>query len=66
MQAAAAAEGVDVRAYVRANLATSQEGGLEDGEEVHSPVPEAVEALRAGYELFVAEGRALFGGGGGE
>jgi len=24
-------------------------------------VPEAVEALRAGYELFVAEGRALFG-----
>ena len=67
MQAAAAAEGVDVRAYVRANLATSQAGGCEDGEEeVHSPVPEAVEALRAGYELFVAEGRALFGGGGGE
>jgi len=60
-QAAAAAEGVDAKAYVRANLASSRAGGSEEEEEVHSPVPEAVEALRAGYELFVAEGRALFG-----
>jgi sugar (pentulose or hexulose) kinase len=65
-QAAAAAEGVDAKSYVRANLATSQEGGSEEEEEIHSPVPEAVEALRAGYELFIAEGRALFGAGGGE
>ena len=63
---AAAAEGVDAKSYVRANLATSQDGGSEEEEEVHSPVPEAVEALRAGYELFIAEGRALFGAGGGE